>query len=67
MDKMDKVFQKFSDTDHKMYTMNGLMIAQIICQRRFMDAFDSKATPSDIVSSIMSDIADAMATIQLPD
>jgi len=67
MDKMDKVLQKFSDTEHKMHTMNGLMIAQIICQRRFMDAFDNKVSPSEIVSLIMNDIAETMSEIRTID
>ncbi len=64
MDKMDKVLQKFSDMDHKMHTINGLMIAQIICQRRFMDAFDGNLSSAEIVSVIMSDIAETMVEIR---
>ena len=45
--------------EDNMRVINGLLLAQVVCRRRLLDAFDG-GTSTDIVLGIMGEIADTI-------
>lgn len=58
------LFDKYLKDQESVCVMNGLLVSQLICSRRMMDAFDAKVSATEIVSMIMSDISTIMERIE---
>ena len=60
--------EKYLARHEQQAVLQGLLVAQLICQRRFLDAFDvdsgSTITASEVVSLIMGDISDTMERLK---
>jgi hypothetical protein len=58
---MDNALDTFSNTKAKQDLINGLLLAQMICRRRIIEAFDKNQ--QEIVLLIMSDIVETIDKI----
>ena len=59
---MDELIEKYLKGLSRQDVAQGLLIAQMICSRRMLDAFDTNC--QSVVSLIMKDISQAMENLK---
>lgn len=52
---MEKLIEKYYIEGQKMATLNGLLMAQLVCTRKYMEA--TSVEKLELLNSIMEDIA----------
>ena len=58
------LFEKYLEDQESVAVMNGLLVAQLICSRRMLDAFDGMKSGTELISLIMSDISNVMERVR---